>query len=69
MVVVLTVCEIRTLLVRVQYPIKIYSTGYEISSSSSLGDVVPSSPSGMNFDYDLEEVPQYKVPKLVRTNP
>jgi len=42
---------------------------YEISSSSSLGDVVPTSLSGMNFDYDLEEVPQFTVPKLVGTNP
>ena len=37
---------------------------YEISSSSSLGDVVLTSPTGMNFDYDIDEVPKNEVPEL-----
>ena len=39
---------------------------YEISSSSSLGDVVPTSPTGMNFDYDIDEVPKNEVPELAK---
>ena len=42
----------------------IWPTPYEICSSSSLGDVVPTSPSGMNFDYDIDEVPKIGVPEL-----